>query len=418
MTQPLSASADLSPRAEWRTGWPVLLGATGAVSTGGALLVYTASYFVKPMQQALGWSRGDIALGSSLALWIGAIALPMAGLLADRFGKRLVGLTCIIGYGLLCLALAAIPPERAYYYAVMVAIALLYSGTTPVVFGPLVVGAFERWRGTAVGVMGCGIALLLVPLAPVLVRLLNDMGWRAGYVALGGAALLVGLPSGLLALSRAPAAAGSKGVVHAPGLTLRQAIRTTTYWKLAIAIFAATLAIGGFLSQMVPMFSDKGLSVAQVGGVASTYVVAIVIARIAVGWLLYYLSPPLVALAIMLIAAAGCALLVAVDAPTFVLCLVVISTIGLALGAEGNIQAFFTARHFGIRNFATIYGSLGLVVSVGFGAGAALFGKCYDHYQNYDLALMIATGGFILSALLLGSMVWSRPLVTEPMPAT
>ena len=192
------------------------------------------------------------------------------------------------------------------------------------------------------------------------------------------------------------------------GLTLRQAMGRGAYWKIAIGIYASTMAIGGFLSQMSAIVSDKGVSLAELGAVASCFVVAVALTRPAVGVLLDIISPPLVGLATMVLAALGCVILLVTPDPSVPVCMAAVALVGLAMGGEGDLQAFFTARYFGLRKYATIYGTLATCTSIGFGSGAALFGLCYDHYKNYDVALIVAGSAFALAGVAFLSLIWSQ----------
>ena len=138
------AGGDGSLAQEWRGGWSTLLGATGAVAAGSAAFTYTASFFVKPLEAALGWSRAEIAFGAMLGQVTIAAAMPVAGWLTDRFGARIVALAGFVAYGLFCLALAAAPATLPVYYALLVGVALACGGTSAVVFNPLVVACFKR----------------------------------------------------------------------------------------------------------------------------------------------------------------------------------------------------------------------------------------------------------------------------------
>ena len=410
---------------EWRPGWRTLVGATGATATGAGMLAYTASYFVKPLEAAMGWARADIAFGATLGHVTIALTMPVVGLLADRFGAKLVGLLGLIGYGLLCLVMATMPIQLATYYVALVAISILAAGTSAVVFSPLVASRFKRRRGTALGIMMSGSALLLIPLAPVLVNIINTMGWQAGYIMLGAMALFIGVPSAIFAIRQTPGPLVSVrgGQEKAPGLGLLEAIKTATYWKMIGGVVFSTLPLGGFLHQLSALLSDKGLSVAEVGGMASLYVIAIMTGRLTVGLLLDLLSPPLVVFCIMVSAATGTLLLLP-DAPPLMICMLATCMVGSAMGAEGDIQAFFTARQFGLRAFSTIFGTFAMCTATGFGFGALVFGQLHDLQGGYQLALALAAGSFLIAGLCFGSVSGKGrrheeiDAQAEPAPAT
>lgn len=386
---------------EWRRGWMTLAGATGAVGSGAALFTYTAGYFVKPLEASLGWSRSEIALGVTLMMLSAALMMPIAGLLVDRFTTRYLGPIAFVAYGILYFALSAIPPVLPLYYVVLLGLAIPSVGATPNIFAGLIAAKFSKRRGTALGIMMSGTALLMIPLAPILQQMISTSGWRAGYALLGGIALFVGAPCALIANSASQASTRAFRV--ATGFSLAQAVRTLNYWKLLVGAAVAMTAIGGFLNQIPALVSDKGLSVVQVGLIGSVFVSSVIFGRIGLGLLLDFLRPTAVAFGAMLAAAAG-GILFLYPEPSFLLCASATCLIGFALGAEGDLQAFFIARLFGLRAFAAIFGTLGTVCVIGSGGGSLIFSHIHDTTGNYDLALVLAAGLLILSGLLFGSV--------------
>ena len=106
---------------------------------------------------------------------------------------------------------------------------------------------------------------------------------------------------------------------------------------------------------------------------------------------------PAVAFALNIAPALGCLVLLQADVPPS-LFYAAVALIGLGQGAEIDIVAFMIARYFGLRSYATIYALSTLGISLGVAAGASLIGRAYDHFGNYDLAIMIASASFALAA--------------------
>ena len=66
--------------------------------------------------------------------------------------------------------------------------------------------------------------------------------------------------------------------------------------------------------------------------------------------------------------------------------------LGLGLGAEVDALAYVASRAFGLRYLGRILGFLMIAFTLGLAFGPTLFGKTYDQFQNYQLALAIAAG--------------------------
>lgn len=415
-----------SGEGEWRRGWPTVLFTTGSLASGVGLYTNTASFFVKPLEAATGWGRAEIALGTTLSQFGLAIVLPFIGLMADRIGVRPVAVTGMIAYGLMCFAMAFVPVSLPAYYTMLLLIALAASGTSTIVMSHLVAERFQRWRGTVLGIAISGPAILLIPVAPVMVRVTNESGWQAGYLMLAGIALLFGLPSALLAIrsharshSQSPPdttqvkpSEAKPAEAKREGMTLGQAARTLDYWMVIAAGILATLPLGGFLNQLSALLSDKGFSVGSVGFLASVYVTAIFVGRTGVGFLLDILPPRLTVILVMSGAGAG-ALALLSNQPALPLFALAVGLIGLAMGGVGSVKGFFIARLFGLRAYSAIFGTFSTVTVLGFGMGALLFGSIYDRYGDYRLALCLSAGAFIVSGLLYGGVGRSRMRVAS-----
>lgn len=409
-------SAKTAPEArlpnEFRAGWPTLVGTTAAVSTGAALFNYTASFFVKPIQDDFGWSRAEIGFGSTITMLTAALLLPVMGLLTDRFGPVRVGGAGLAGFGLMCMVLASVPAELPVYYAVLFALAIAFAASSAVTFAPLVAARFKRRRGFALGIMMSGPAILMIPIAPLLSTLIADSGWRAGYVAIAIGALIIGLP-GLFLAARGSGAIERKAQRESTGMDLPQVLRTATYWKLSVGALLSTIALGGFLHQYAALFADQGFEATEIGFLGSVFVGMILIGRTGVGYLLDQRNPPVVAMVAMLGAATGALFLLLPDT-TFVTAAISLALIGCAFGAEGDIHAFFTAREFGLKSFATIFATLAMMAAAGFGIGALLFGRLYDVNNNYDVAIYAAAAMLGAAALLFGSLPRREPVLRGP----
>lgn len=405
---------DQSEVREFRDHWPVLLGATAAVASGASLFVYAASYFVKPLAAAFGWSRGEIGFGATIASLTVAVAMPFMGMLTDRLGPRLIGTVGLLCYATMCFLLASVTNSLAVFYALLFLTAIAYAAVTPAVIAPLVAATFRKRRGLALGIMMSGPAMLLALFAPALVALIGAASWRGGYVALGCLALFMGLP-GLIFASRAVGTRLNREDrnKNSDGLTLGQAVRTGTYWKLILATIASTLPLGGLVHQYAPLLSDKGLPGTQVALLGSLFVISVVIGRTGVGFLLDSYRPPLVAMGVLFCAAAA-SLLMLNPSPSILACAVFLLMTGCAMGAEGDFHAFFAARQFGLAGFSAIFGTFSMCTSAGFGFGAYIFGTVFDRFGSYDKAILMSVAGLLIGALLFGSLLGGR---TAPNPS-
>ena len=387
---------------EWRLGWVGLAGALGANASGSPLFGYLSGFFIQPLQADTAWSRAEIAVGTTIMTTVLAVTMPLVGILIDRFGSKSVGTISLLGYGLICMAISVIPLNLHIYYLILALMALPAAGTTSVVFARVVVGSFVRRRGAALGVMMSGTPLLFIVYGPLMQHITATGGWRAGYVLVGLTALLIGFPCAALLLRKVEAASGEvteNATVSPIGLSFKEAIRTLTYWQMVIGTCCVMLPVGGFLNQFPPLLSDKGFTATAVAGLLSLFGISIIVGRIVVGVMFDRLSPPIVTFGVMLLGALG-GLTLLMSAPTIWIAALSVALIGTTMGSETDTIAYFVARQFGLKAFATIFGTLATCMTISLGLGALMFGSIYSAAGNYQPALMIAGGMFVISGIM------------------
>lgn len=409
----MNVNADHQPgevAREWKRGWSHLIGCAVAVASGGPMFLYTQHLFVGPLTESFGWTRTEIAFAGTLGMITSAVMMPVMGALTDKYGSRIVGLSGLTCKMLLYFMLAAIFPNLYIYYSVVVLISVMHPATNAVVFTRPIVEIFRIGRGTAIAILLSGPALLLIPLAPLLTSVLEVHGWRAGYVLLGLLILAIGLPFAFLGTRRVKGEAGvpvrsvdpaQNSATRSTGQALGEAIRHPVFWFLATGVIFAGLPLGGVFNQLTPLLRDSGLGAGDAAMLASVFAAAMVIGRCTIGFLLDILNPYLVAICGMLIGAAAC--LVAIYSPPSVVAFgLVVLFLGCAVGATGDVEAFFVARHFGLGAFSTVYGALSMCLSFSLGLGALMFGVMRDVSGAYESVLLLSSGLFVLASFMFG----------------
>ena len=193
----------MADKSDWTFhGWFVVLGCS-LVALGTAGTQFSFGVFLQPMTEEFGWSRGTLSLAFGITFMLSGLLRPLAGYLADRYSPKLVALS---GLALLGVMLLIVPSVQtlAQLYAVF---AVMSIGLTMGV-GPILTKVISAWfysrRGLTLGLYssaGSFGALVLVPAASVFLILLD---WRDAYYFLGGLALLVILPIGLIFIRNTP----------------------------------------------------------------------------------------------------------------------------------------------------------------------------------------------------------------------
>lgn len=382
---------------EWRLGWRTLLAGFFGMATGWNFANVVASIFLKPMQAEFGWTRAELSFAPIAGLIV-ALLLPFTGVLLDRFSPRRIAIIGLLGMAGAFLFFAVIPVNHLYYYAAVLFLGLAGGLSNSVVLARGVAPWFKRHLGTAIGLMMTGASVSAAVVVPLLSFIVRDFGWRSGFVALAGLTALFGvLP--VLAWFREPSRqqqAARQGMPERH--PLREIISTIAFWQVAVASGIAALPIGGFISHLIPLLTDRGLTLEIAASFGSVFAIAIGVGRIANGVLLDRLHPPLVTAATLTLAASGAALLYFYggEGAAWVLLATAIALIGLAQGAEGDYIKFFSMRLFGLGNFGRVVSLMAMTISIGMAMGGLIFAWIFDIYGSYAPAIV---GSILLYAL-------------------
>lgn len=365
------------------------------VGTGAGLYQYLSSLFVEPLEAAFGWDRGEIGSAAALGL-LGALAAPVVGRIADGYGVRRVATLCILVVATTHVALSMMTGPIWQFMAGIAVIGVAAPGCTGLVYSRVVNGWFDHGRGLALGVMSSGLSIATLLLSPLVAAIIADHGVRGGYLALAAITALIGLPIVLLGVREPPPQIEPHPPLVAPADGLRAAVRRPAFWLLAAIMFLVNAPAAGVLTQLVPLLTAKGLSVAAAAGYLALFAGAVLAGRIGIGWLFDRLSPKHVAAAVTLAGAAGCALLLSPVPAAFAAAALLL--VGLLQGAETDVLGYFVARLFGRAGYGAIYGALFTASLLGTAAGIVGFGQLFAATGDYDIALALAAGVLALAA--------------------
>lgn len=400
-----SDPARTSALSEWRTGWALVIAAGCGVALG-SIQIYATGVFVAPLEAEFGWSRADISAGLLAPSLLGVLFSPLVGILIDRWGARRLA---IPGTLMVCVATAALSlagPSILSWWGLWFALGLAALCMKPTIWSTAVSSHFSAGRGLALAVMlsGTGIAQALLP---TLTRLLIDnLGWRGAYVALGAGFAAVVVPVLWFFFKDARFETGTDGNRVAStvgGYSLGEGVRTRQFWQLCIIALTITGVIVAFVFHLVPMLSETGLDRASATYVAGIAGICSIIRRLGVGAMLDRLpGPPVGAISVALPIVAA-ALLLAFPG-SLPMAIVAIVFLGLCIGGEYDSVIYLSSRYFGMRNFGSLFGWVASALLAGVGLGPWIAGKIHDTTGSYDLFLWLAIPLAGTSALLLGTL--------------
>ena len=393
----------MSTKGEFSRGWKVLLGSfIGMGVSIVSLTYYSGGIWVKPWQEAFGWSRTEIGTGQSLSTLVIVLMAPFAGRLIDRYGLRSVATISLFLYGLVLWATSQMTGSLWMFYGLMVLTTFVGVASSPIAFTRAINGWFSKHRGLALGLSltSTGVAAFLIP--RYLTPYVAAHGWRAGFFVLF-CLVMVAFPIVWFLTREQPVEDG--GVQDAKkalsGVTFKEATKTRTFWTMSFLFFLIAFAVLGLIPSFIPLLQDAGFTPAKAGTMAGIMGLSVMIGRIITGLLVDRIFAPYVTAVIFSLVALGC---LALGLGGIAYALPAAIALGMAIGAEADLIGFFTARYFGLKNYGAIYGFQYSMFSLGAATSPIVAGYIWDSTGNYDMALIgasILLGVSVLIALTL-----------------
>ena len=386
--------------------WIVVVAAIGLGLGYAPIIVYSFSVFIKPLTQDLHSNRASISLAFTLANLMTSISSPLVGRLADRFGARRVILIATAIFASLLISAPLLSSKLWSFYLFYGLLGFVGSAPAPIPYVKVISRWFDRHRGAALGLtmLGIGTGAILMPAFAQ--RLIAMLGWRSTYVVIGMLVLVVSVPIVAFFLKESPEERGllPDGVSVArnvgqkqnseEGLNWWEARRSATFWLMVSALFLVGASVHGCVVHLAPLLSDQGLTPQRVALAITVLGTALMIGRVASGYLLDRVFAPRVAMWIFGAVAFGIALLRTAAGTRLVFLAVFL--IGLGMGAEVDIIAYLTSRYFGLRAFGEIYGYAFASYTVAGALGPWLMGLGFDRSGSYGSVLV----GFLLATSL------------------
>lgn len=407
--------------AEWRAHWPLVLTAFFGMSMT-SVAIHSTGLVMAPLAGEFSWSRTQITAGVTLASVLSIPLSPFLGALIDRFGVRRLAVpgTILTTFGIAGIALANGSPVQWLLLWACLGLAMLLIKTT--IWTAAITNTFYAGRSMAISVVLCGTAFTAIAVPPLMQFLTDNFGWRQGYATL---ALLWGVPTALLTYfclfdardreMRESVKDGGKiaASTDLPGLTVKEAVRSLTLWRIGIATLIMLLLGSSLVVHKVPMLTEFGMERATAAWLASLTGVAAVFGKLVTGWMMERWDAGLVGSSTNL--ATALALIMLLEPfrmpTTIVLGMMVV---GYAGGTKLQLCVYLTGVYAGLRNYGMIFGVMASVVAVAGGLGPFVGGAIYDLLGSYQGLIITAIPASVASALLILRLgeypEWSKAL--------
>ena len=399
----------------FRNKWWMVIGAfLGLMLNTGVVSNFAFAVFIKPITEDLGITRATLTSALVVGSLCQTVIAPLFGKAIDHFGLRVVHLPMIVAFAFGTAAMS----QLRMPFGVLVTIFLIHgmfgAGQSPVAYSKAIAAWFDKDRGLALGVAIAGVGAGVAIIPPYASYLIVNYGWRAAYIGLAAAILVLALVPVFLFEREPPIPPErlqKRDNSAIPGLTWSDAVlKGWRFWAMTVAFFISIVAINGTLTQVVALLTDRGVPLSLAVAALSASGIALTGGRIVSGFCLDRIHGPYVAAIFFVCAGAGVALLASGFEPFAgtALC-------GLGIGAEVDLMAYFVSRYFGLKSFGAIYGLMFALFGLGVGVGPWLMGLSFDYLHSY-VPMMVAfeVALAVSCALLLALGPYRFAAVTPP----
>ena len=389
-------------------GWYIVAGVFVITMTTSGLAFYNLSILLAAFVAERGF---PVSLASSatatffIASGIGGV---ISGRLVERIDARFVIAT---GATVGALALASVGSLREPWqlYAFHVVFGLCHGASGLVPLTTLVARWFSARRALAFSIASTGLSFGGIAVAPLVALLIERLG-LAGAAPWMGLALCLGtLPVTLIVLRPRPAAMGLEpdGAVPAegapiapqPAVAFGEARRSRYFFAVSVAYLFLLGAQVGAIAHFYRLASTR-TGVATAALALSVLAGSSTVGRLLGGWLMLWIPSRPFALVLMVMQAAGLAVLAVAEDPAQILAGTVL--FGVTMGNSLMMHPLLLAERFGTRDYGRIYSTSQLVTVVGVAGCPPLIGLLYEASGGYAVPFLAVAGLTLVGLAVLG----------------
>jgi len=378
-------------------GWTILAVAGLGIFASGPGQSHTFSVFVGPIGDDLGLSKAAIASAYGLATLVAAFLLPKMGRLVDRHGPRRMTTVVTLLLGLACMAFGAAGGIVTLALG-FGALRFFGQGSLMMNCANLVAQWFSRRRGFAMSLMALGFAASMAVHPPLGQFLIDQFGWRLAWVALGVVTWLILLPPVLLLVhdkpedlglrpdgDAAPAEGAAKPALD--GLTLREGLRTPTFYILAAGWFAMAMLVTTLHFYQVSILVAQDVAAEIAARVFPVSAFTLVLTMPLVGKMFDRFRTRHVFAAGLVVMAAALAGVTLVD--DLAGALVYAALFGINNAFSLTMFGYLMPRFFGRRHLGSLQGAGQMIAVVGASLGPLPVGLAFDLLGSPTLTLRL-----------------------------
>ena len=412
----MSAAAAVDSPASWR----VLAGCC-IVAIFGVTSLYGSTFglMMLPMTKEMGWSRGDITFSLTLMTIVGPAILPLVGWIIDNVRLRPLILGGIVLQSASLAAFGFMQGSVWVYYGLCLVMIVTASGASMLTLSKLLQTWFDKSFGRALGIL-FALTTVGAVIHPQITRfVIANASWREAFMVMGLLSLVCGGLAGWFLVRERPAVAAppptvasSRGVASPP-VSMRAFLSDRIWWILALWNMLFGFAVAGIMVHFAAMMQDRGMSLAQAATAMSLIGAGGFVGNLAAGWLVDRTSATRLARLFVLAPLGATAMLYFGSGIGMAITAAVL--LGVFSGGDHSLSVFLARRYFSAATFGRASATQQIAIACGSGTAPWLMGVVHDRTGNYDIALMVSMGAFVLAAI----AAWLLPEFREgQQPAT
>jgi MFS family permease len=405
-------------------GWWMVI-ATGLIAfLGVGFVAYGFSVIFKPLSAELGLSRAVTSLATSIQNLGYGIVGPLGGWVADRYSPKWVILAGIFFMVVGCILMFFVNSLWSLLVVWGILIGIGYSLGFTVITDKAIVNWFVKKSGIALNLkFGIQVVSGMI-LLPAVAWLITRLDWRWACLIVGIAIAVIcfplawffikpnrpeyyGLtPDGLPADKPASSGniAGEKSPpqkVLGPQFTLKQALKTPTFWLMICLFYISNLAAPIMNVHCVPFLTDMGIPPLQAASMMSIWLTCSIPARIIVGFIVDRLKLGQLRFLMMtgyFLQAIGVALFLFTKSQATIYVWFVLFGIGSGISAAPFITML--ADYFGRKAFGAVIGSILLIMLPVTLSAPVYVGWIFDSTGSYSSVFNVFASLLVASGLI------------------
>ena len=358
--------------------------------------IYGMSAFIGPITDHMGWSHAEFSFATSLHVFVGSLSAPLIGILVDKYGPRKIVLVGALATALGMVIISSMNTLTVFYFGFFI----LTVGTTATVGIPFVTAVanwFKKLRGRAMGIMFAG-PTIAGPLIPLLVWIIDQIGWRKTIAYGSLLSLVVNVPAGIIVRHRPePYGYQPDGRINSiddqiddssidAGVNTKEAFRSRSFWGLVLIFGFSGVGTTGMFLHQIPYFESVGFSRTAAASTFASLTLFSGVGRIGTGWIMDYFDNRLVMLMLLIFGIIGLGILL--FATDYWHAVLYAAFFGISMGGTISGRPVITAAYFAGYSYGSISGAQDFIGSFGAILAPVVLGWLFDVTDSYILGVI------------------------------